>query len=57
MIRNGGIAMIWGCFMVFKMIEEANLIEKGRSTRFYWLGNKREMLFFSSCNCGIDERG
>lgn len=39
MIRNGGIAMIWGCFMVFKMIEEANLIEKGRSTRFFWLGN------------------
>jgi hypothetical protein len=32
MIRNGGIAMIWDCFMVFKMIEEANLIEKGRST-------------------------
>jgi len=56
MIRNGGVAMIWGCFMVFKMIEEANLIEKRKINLILLAGNKREMLFFSGCNCGIDER-
>jgi type IV secretory pathway TrbD component len=43
--------------MVFKMIEEANLIEKRKINSILLAGNKREMLFFSGCNCGIDERG